>query len=605
MIAPPLLREGDALIAPLASPRRVRQTRLVTPGSIKKGTVIDGYEVVDILGRGGMGAVFRVRRGDAEYALKVLALASGEDTSEEVVRFQREAELLASLRHKGIVRVATAGHKAGFFYFVMRLVEGESLDARIKRSGPVPPAEAVRLVLQVAEAVAHAHEKGIVHRDLKPSNILLERETGLPLVSDFGLARRLGESDKERLTVTGEVLGTPSYVAPEQALGLKQELDEKTDVYGLGALLYALLSGHPPFDGPSSLATMKKVVTEAPLPIKNVPPELEAFVTGRAMAKEREARPPSARAFMEELAATSGSTLAISKRAWVLLGLGVLASAAFVLTALVLRDQRPPPKPPDDIIKVTSRTRTHVPRPDAQSELLCAYATAFALPALADRASALLALRALPKDEKVREQAASILMEDACATQEDLHEKLRDRASLGALLGDPDRLELLKSELARAFRSFARWYRLAREPDLMPDRLDYSFRLLDEFSRNPDYNLLRGSGWESTWARALAELPDHPTICFVRACAATQGRTDDPRVAAAVGEAEKAWQGLSGMARHSCAARVLAYSFVREIPSIRDRPDLASELLEYANYADPFLSPGRGDPMPPSVIPAQ
>jgi serine/threonine protein kinase len=577
----------------------------VTPGSIKKGTVIDGYEVIDILGRGGMGAVFRVRRGDAEYALKVLALASGEDTSEEVVRFQREAELLASLRHKGIVRVVTASHKTGFFYFIMRLVEGESLEARIKRSGALPPAEAVKLLLQVADAVAHAHEKGIVHRDLKPSNILLERETGLALVTDFGLARRLGESDRERLTVTGEILGTPAYVAPEQALGLKQELDEKTDVYGLGALLYALLAGHAPFDGSNALATMKKVVTEAPLPIKNVAPELEAFVIARAMAKDRAARPPTARAFMEELAATSGSPLAISKRAWALLGLGVVASAAFVLTALVLRDQRLPPKPEGDIIKITSKTETRAPRPEPGSELLCAYLAALSLPTLSDRASALRALREAPRDEAVREQAASILMEDACARQEQIHASFPTRGSFGPLLLDPVRIEEYRNELARAFRSFARWYKLTREPDLMPDRLDYAFRLLDELSRNPDYASLRGTGWASSWEQAFAELPEHPTICFLRACVVSQGRIDDPRAGTALTQAEKAWQGLSGMAHHSQSARFLAYGFVKEIPAVRERLDLVTELLEYANYKGTGLPLDRGDPLPPPIIPPE
>jgi len=290
--------------------------------------VIDGYEVVSLLGRGGMGAVYRVRRGETDFALKTLALAV-DDASEEVQRFRREAELLGLLRHPGLVRVSSAGAKPGFFYFIMRLIEGESLEERLKRTGPLPVREAVRIALAVADAIAHAHEKGVIHRDLKPANVLMERDGDRPVVTDFGLGRRLGESDAERLTRTGEVMGTPSFIAPEQAFGLKSELDEKTDVYGLGALLYTLLSGEPPFDGPSALVVMKKVSTEPPPPLKDVPETLEAFVQ-RAMAKRREDRPPSARAFAEELRAAM-TARRVSRAA-----LAAFAAALVLLAATAL-----------------------------------------------------------------------------------------------------------------------------------------------------------------------------------------------------------------------------------------------------------------------------
>jgi serine/threonine protein kinase len=300
--------------------------------ALKPGTSIDGYEVLDLLGRGGMGAVYRVRREGHEYALKTLSLETSGVGSEESIRFRREVEILAALDHPGIVGIHSSGQKPGFCYYVMELVAGESLNARLKRGGPLDPAEAIELTLEIADAVSHAHERGIVHRDLKPANILMD-EAGRPLVTDFGLARKLGESESERLTRTGEILGTPAYLAPEQAFGLKEELDEIADVYGLGALLYAMLAGHAPFEGPTALVVMKKVSTESPIPLENVPPELEAFVH-RAMAKRREDRPPSARAFLEELEALNqGPGISTSTKALVLVMLAFVAVTIGFLAA--------------------------------------------------------------------------------------------------------------------------------------------------------------------------------------------------------------------------------------------------------------------------------
>jgi len=567
--------------------------------AIPKGTVIDGYEVVDILGRGGMGAVYRVRRGDAEYALKALTLSSTADASEAIARFKREAELLASLHHRGIVRVNTAGHKPGFSYFVMRLVDGESLEARLKRAGPLPREEAVAIVLEVADAIAHAHEKGIVHRDLKPSNILVDRETGQPLVTDFGLARRLGESDADRLTQTGEVMGTPAYVAPEQARGSKQELDEKTDVYGLGALLYALLSARAPFEGPSALAIMKNVTTEPPAPLPEVAPDLGDFVIERAMAKDRRDRPSSAVAFREELEAICGGGSSGSKRAWFFLGAGVVCAAAFLLAALALKQDRPSLGTTQVAHVVSTTTNDPTLFPNADAEIRSEYEKAFARSSVADQAGALLSIKPerIPKRGEIRARAASILMQDAIAAQGSLHEALKT-ADLSILVGDDPESVKIRGEwvglLERTLRSFARWHELAPEPDLMPDALADTFLYLDVFSRNEAYKGVRGTGWDVRWEGALAEEPNHPTLCFVRAATALE-RDDHRR---AIEEAQKAWKALEAFERRPFQARVLAFHFGAEVLRWEDRA-LCEQFLRYANYSDESMPWPGGETIPP------
>ncbi len=259
---------------------------------LRPGDLVDGYEVLTVLGKGGMGAVYRVRRGENSYALKTqLVLGNSPDV---LARFQREAELLASLNHENLVRVHAAGRLGSAAYFIMSLIEGESLDERIRR-GPLPAREALAILLPIARAVAYAHERKIIHRDIKPANVLIEKDTGRPFLADFGLARQVDERD--RLTRTGEILGTPTYLSPEQALGVKEDLDEKTDVYGLAATLYAALAGGPPFTGTSTVAILQKVCIQDPPPIPGVAPELQAVVF-RGLAKKREHRPPSVASFV-------------------------------------------------------------------------------------------------------------------------------------------------------------------------------------------------------------------------------------------------------------------------------------------------------------------
>ena len=201
---------------------------------------ICGYEVQAVLGRGGMGVVYRARhlRLDRPVALKML-LAGSYAGQEERERFQHEAEAVAGLRHANIVQLYDAGDLDGRPYFTMEFVEGGSLAQKIAGM-PQPVRPSAALLMEVAEAVHFAHQSGIVHRDLNPANILLATD-GTAKVTDFGLARRL-EGDSG-LTLSGVPMGTPSYMAPEQARGEKGAVGPATDVYALGAILYEMLTG--------------------------------------------------------------------------------------------------------------------------------------------------------------------------------------------------------------------------------------------------------------------------------------------------------------------------------------------------------------------------
>jgi hypothetical protein len=217
------------------------------------------------LAQGGMGVVFEARDAAGRPVAIKFLLAAREADAGARQRFQVEAEALARLKHPGVVAVHAAGEHAGAPYFVMELVSGETLEALLERQGPFPPRRAVELTLQAAEALEHAHGVGILHRDLKPSNLLLQAD-GQVRIADFGLAKDLSDSTAS-LTKTGHMLGTPGYLAPEQARGDRQAFGFATDVYGLGATLFALLTGGPPFEGESSLHVIAAAAEEpAPPP---------------------------------------------------------------------------------------------------------------------------------------------------------------------------------------------------------------------------------------------------------------------------------------------------------------------------------------------------
>src|SRR5262249_49407235 len=215
------------------------------------------YELLGRIARGGMGVIYKARQVCLNRIVAVKMMLPGMLISEaEASRFQNEAEVIANLRHPNIVAVHEVGAHDGQRYFSMDYVEGQRL-AAVVRDHPLPARTAARYVMVIAEAIHYAHQQGILHRDLKPSNVLLDK-AGNPRITDFGLAKRL-ESDS-RLTATGAVLGTPSYMPPEQADGKSKRLGPASDVYSLGAILYELLTGHPPFPAASPLDTITEPI---------------------------------------------------------------------------------------------------------------------------------------------------------------------------------------------------------------------------------------------------------------------------------------------------------------------------------------------------------
>src|SRR5262249_19117554 len=211
------------------------------------------YELLEEVGRGGQGVVFRARQKSLNrtVALKVISLGQWASKA-HLKRFRLEAEAAARLEHPGIVPIHEVGERDGSCYFSMKFVEGGQLD-EVTRRQPIPIRRAVELIVKVAHTVHYAHEHGILHRDIKPGNILLDAK-GEPHLTDFGLAR-LVESESS-VTQTLDVLGTPSYMAPEQAAGNNEAISSATDIYGLGAVLYQLLTGQPPFAGGTTYETI-------------------------------------------------------------------------------------------------------------------------------------------------------------------------------------------------------------------------------------------------------------------------------------------------------------------------------------------------------------
>lgn len=229
------------------------------------------YELLSEIGRGGMGVVYKARQKDLDRVVAVkMILASFLASPEHVRRFQTEARAAARLRHSNIVHIHEVGQCHGQHYFAMEYIEGESLAERIAR-GPVPLDMAVALVAAVARAVENLHQQGIVHRDLKPSNILLDRD-GQPYVTDFGLAKMFEPGSE--MTATGVIAGTPSYMAPEQAAGRTSEVGPAADVYSLGAILYELLTGQPPFRQANQLDLLLEILGRDPTAPRRLNPKV-------------------------------------------------------------------------------------------------------------------------------------------------------------------------------------------------------------------------------------------------------------------------------------------------------------------------------------------
>ncbi|HET8834720.1 MAG TPA: protein kinase [Gemmatimonadales bacterium] len=322
------------------------------------GALSGHYRLEDEIGAGGMATVFLAHdlRHDRRVAVKVLRPELAAVIGAE--RFLAEIKLTANLQHPHILPLFDSGEADSFLYYVMPFVQGESLRDRLRREKQLPVEDAVRIAREVADALDYAHRHGVIHRDIKPENILLH--DGRALVADFGIALAASKAGGTRMTETGMSLGTPHYMSPEQAMG-EREITARSDVYALGAVLYEMLSGDPPFTGSTAQAVVARVVTEAPRPLlpqrHTIPPQVEAAVL-KALEKLPADRFASAAQFAEALVspmATRPTTplpiagAAATSRPWsrlgdpVVLGLAAVAVAALGFGAWQLR--RPAERP--------------------------------------------------------------------------------------------------------------------------------------------------------------------------------------------------------------------------------------------------------------------
>ncbi len=267
------------------------------------GGTLGDYELADELGRGGMGVVYKARQASLgrTVALKMI-LRGAMPSPADLARFRSEAESAARLDHPAIVPIYEVGQHEGQPFFTMKYVAGTTLARRLA-DGPINPREAAELLAPICRAIHFAHERGVLHRDLKPSNILIDEE-GRPHVSDFGLAKRV-ETDSN-LTLSGAVLGTPSYMAPEQAAGKRGKVGRESDVYSLGTILYAMLTGRPPFQAATPVETVMMVVEQEPLPPRLLNPradrELE-MIALKCLQKPPELRYATAAELADDLEA--------------------------------------------------------------------------------------------------------------------------------------------------------------------------------------------------------------------------------------------------------------------------------------------------------------
>ncbi len=245
-------------------PLRRRSEQSLSVPSVSEETLprqFGEYELIERLAQGGMGVVYLARQSRLNRPVAIKMILAGHSATEsEVKRFYIEAEAAGSIDHPGIVPVFDIGCREGTHYYSMRYVEGDSLSQKIK-AGPLPPRLAAKYVQKIAEAIHVAHKNGIIHRDLKPGNVLLDKNDN-PRITDFGLARLTQFSSE--LTTTGMVVGTPSYMPPEQASGKTDQINASVDIYSLGAILYASLTGRAPFEASTPTETLMHVLQEEP-----------------------------------------------------------------------------------------------------------------------------------------------------------------------------------------------------------------------------------------------------------------------------------------------------------------------------------------------------
>jgi serine/threonine-protein kinase len=313
----------------------------------------DGYELDAEIGRGGMGVVYRCKDVKLRRFVAIKVLPPDLAFRDEVrVRFLREAETAAQLNHPNIVPIFSVDERDGLVWFVMGLVDGESLAGRLLREPRPPFGDVKRILRDVADALAYAHTRGIIHRDIKPDNILLDRVTGRPIVTDFGIARAI-EGDS-RLTVTGTAVGTPAYMSPEQAMG-EGEIDGRSDLYSLAVVGYQMLAGELPFKASNTPAMLMKHLSDPLRPIASVRPDVPralAQLIERTLAKKPHQRWRDAAELRDalETVSVSGAPQAEAPPP------AVHASAAWMRPAIPAppRPSRQPDEPPVRLPRLTA-----------------------------------------------------------------------------------------------------------------------------------------------------------------------------------------------------------------------------------------------------------
>jgi len=282
----------------------------VTPADPLIGLVVDGrYRIIDLIGRGGMGSVYRVEHTKMSKVMAIKLLHGELSHNQEVARrFRLEAEAVSRLSHLNTVSVFDFGSHEGMMYLVMEYIDGKDLSEVLRDSGPLPAARVCHVLVQVCSALIEAHSKGIIHRDLKPENILVSQQFDFPdfvKVLDFGLAKLLDFRDKTRITRNGNLVGTPYYMAPEHIRG--EGVDPRSDIYSLGAVMYKLLTGETPFSSNTPMGVLTKHLTEEVnppsrrFPKLEIPAEADRIVL-KAMAKQRDERFDSAEELRRALA---------------------------------------------------------------------------------------------------------------------------------------------------------------------------------------------------------------------------------------------------------------------------------------------------------------
>jgi serine/threonine protein kinase len=285
-----------------ARPDEPAATLTIGPEAFVRVRYFGDYELQEEVARGGMGVVWKARQESLNRTVAVKMILAGTLAGEaEVQRFRREAEAAASLQHPNIVSIHEVGAHDGQHYYSMDYIAGRDLGALLRESGPQPPARAAECLQTIAEAVHYAHQRGTLHRDLKPQNVLMDAD-GVPHITDFGLAKFVERDDS--LTRTGAAMGSPSYMPPEQAAGHFDQVGPHSDVYALGAILYELLTGRPPFRAETAMATMRQVMESEPVAPRKlnpaIPPDLETICL-KCLEKNPARRYSSARALAEEL----------------------------------------------------------------------------------------------------------------------------------------------------------------------------------------------------------------------------------------------------------------------------------------------------------------